>query len=139
MGDRCYMEVRCKKLHAPIFEKLGFKLHEEGYDGHPELVELADEQANYAHGDRLPMDIPYFGWHTAGGEYGAEAFACDGRKYFEVGIDVHSGGMVVHVSDAGVPDEWELGLIRMFRVIEKRAKKALGLLGKKVKAHVQGG
>ena len=134
MSDRCYMEVRCKKEHAPIFEKLGFVIRDEDYA--PGIVELADEQANYAHSGDMPNEVPYFGWHDAGGNYGPHAFACDGNGYVEAHMDPN-GELVVRVSDRGQPNKTDTQGVREYVACLKRAKKALGLLPKPSKRHAK--
>ncbi|NBU11829.1 MAG: hypothetical protein EBS84_22995, partial [Proteobacteria bacterium] len=69
MGDRCYMQVTCRRQDIPEFEALGFHLEFEQSPDSP-IVELIDEEANYAHADQLPTDIPFTAWHGAGGNYG---------------------------------------------------------------------
>ena len=124
MSDRCYQELRCKKEHAPIFEKMGFTVRDEAYA--PGVVELVDEEANYAHYNDMPNDIPYLGCHGAGGEYGPHAFACDGKGYVDAGMN-SNGELVVRVSDRGQPNRADLKRVREYTTCEKRAKKALGI------------
>ena len=122
MSDRCYMEVRCKKEHAPIFEKLGFTVRDEGYA--PGIVELVDEGANYAHYNEMPNEVPYFGWHGAGGEYGSCAFACEGNGYVDADMDAN-GELVVRVSDRGQPSKTDLKMVRRYVACWRRAQKAM--------------
>lgn len=81
MGDRCYMVVNCRRQDAPKFEELGFRIEDVYAPGEPgDPVMMVDDEANYAHYQKMPEDIPYEGWHDAGGDYGCEVFACDGKK-----------------------------------------------------------
>ena len=122
MGDRCYMRVLCKKEHAPIFEKIGFVLQDEPTPG---VVEMTDEEANYAHDGKMPTSIPYYGWHGAGGDYGACAFACDGRKL--VFTDTNNDSEpTIRVSQGGRPVKGDLAAFRGYEACEKMARKMLG-------------
>src|ERR1051325_8192342 len=95
MGDRCYMEVTCRRKDVKCFEDLGFAMQDwnnENPDS-PTVV-MVDEEANYAHSGRMPTNIPYHGHNGAGGCYGESAFACDGERFAEVEAG-HDGGYVV--------------------------------------------
>ncbi len=100
MGDRCRMEIVCRRKDAPLFEHVGFaiecgftlrhgRLH---YDSvvvaESAVVQLGQDEVNYAasvgdgnagFGD-LPMRVPFFGTHGSGGDYGEGVFATLGRK-----------------------------------------------------------
>jgi len=123
MGDRCWMRLECRKEHAPVFEKLGFAEQEETAHG---VVEMVDEEANYAHDGKLPKSVPYLGWHSAGGDYGACAFACDGRKLLFTDTDNNSEP-IVRVGGGGKPIRGDMAVFRRYEACEKRAKKLLGL------------
>jgi len=85
MGDRCYMSVTCRKDDAHLFEDLGF-IDEQMPDLPPGIVNLVDEEANYAHCGDMPDTVPYFGTNSNGWDYGAGEFVCDGDEVFEVSI-----------------------------------------------------
>ena len=58
MGDRCYMHVTCRRQDRETFEALGFNLEFESSPDSP-LIEMADEEANYAHTGDLPTTLPF--------------------------------------------------------------------------------
>jgi len=93
MGDRCYMHVTCRREDQGFFAEIGFHLDYEQTPNAP-VIEMIDEEANYAHNDKMPAHVPYFGYSGAGGNYGASSFACDGRRYREVETG-YAGGFVV--------------------------------------------
>ncbi len=84
MGDRCYMELTCKRKDKGTFEELGFTVESEcdNYE-FPGCVEMADYEANYGHTGDMPKDVVYFGSHYHGDIYGPEDFDCDGQTYLE--------------------------------------------------------
>jgi len=90
MGDRCYMEITCRREDQGRFEALGFTAQGSASP----FVEMVDDQANYAHYGNLPTDIPYHGHFGAGSEYGPGKVACDGKSLAEVDTG-QSGGFVV--------------------------------------------
>ena len=97
MSDYCSMEVRCLERDKGRFEALGFVV--QNVEG--DLAVLTDEQANYAHSGKMPMDVLYIGEHADGGDYGAARFCCDGRKYFENPIS-REGKLMVPATPQGI-------------------------------------
>ena len=97
MSDYCFMEVRCLARDKGKFEALGFVV--QSIEG--DLAVLTDEQANYAHSGKMPLDIPYFGEHSDGGDYGAARFCCDGKRFFENAIS-REGRLAVSASEQGI-------------------------------------
>lgn len=126
MGDRCYMKLICEKVHAPLFEDLGF-VEEGDHDGRGGLVEMVDEQANYAHYEELPTNVPYFGFHGSGCEYGDMAFACDGRTLCYVDTNSQSDPMVRVNEATGRTSREDLRDYRLYRQCRARTKRRLGL------------
>lgn len=94
MGDRCYMQVTCRRQDQPAFEALGFHLEFEESADCP-IIEMIDEEANYAHHGVLPAKVPFLASHGPGGNYGDGLIACDGQRYAEVEAG-HDGGFVLH-------------------------------------------
>ena len=113
MGDRCYMELTCRKKDQALFEKIGFIAQGES-DEFPHCVEMVDYEANYGHSGDLPIDVVYFGTHAAGDGYGAQSFACDGHTYLEQPTDYDSGGFVVMFDDEGNPHPNSLAEVKTF-------------------------
>ena len=84
MGDRCYMEVRCLAKDKALFEELGFVSQD------PEgcvVIDMVDEEANYAHSSEMPTNVPWIAEADAGDEYSACASCCDGENSIEVSRD----------------------------------------------------
>jgi len=127
MSDVCCVEISCRRRDARRFAKFGFKVVDD--DEGSGVVRMRDEAANYAHYGKLPKNIPYFGWHTSGGEYGPHEFACDGRKTAEVETAV-DGTIIVHVGDDNTVDRRELRWVKEYRACLKRARRVLGLKDK---------
>ena len=93
MGDRCYMRLTCRREDQQAFAELGFHPDFDQSPDHP-LIELVDEEANYAHCNEMPTNMPYRGYYGAGSNYGPGNFVCDGRRYAEVETG-YDGGFVV--------------------------------------------
>ncbi|MGH9962858.1 MAG: hypothetical protein ACREBC_38035, partial [Pyrinomonadaceae bacterium] len=76
MGDRCYMQLTCKRRDIAVFEELGFTVESDFEDPEfPDCVEMVDVEANYGHASDMPKSIAYMGTHYAGDNYGPEAYA----------------------------------------------------------------
>ncbi|TXT46361.1 MAG: hypothetical protein FD140_4497 [Limisphaerales bacterium] len=117
MGDRCYMQVTCRREDIPEFEALGFHVEFEQSQDSP-IVELIDEEANYAHADLLPTDIPFTATHGAGGNYGDGKIACDGNHYAEV--SANQDGFVVSWDEASnQPAQESLARIRDYLAVHQ--------------------
>lgn len=126
MGDRCYMQVTCRRQDQSTFEALGFHVEFEQSPDSP-IVELIDEEANYAHADHLPTDIPFTAWHGAGGNYGDGKFACDGNHYAEV--SANRDGFVVRWDEAtNQPAQESLARIRDYLAIHQTVQEMFHIL-----------
>lgn len=124
MGDRCYMQITCRRQDIPLFEALGFHLDFEQTPDSP-LVELIDEEANYAHYDALPRDVPYHGFHSAGDNYGSHNLACDGKRYADVETG-HDGDYVIHWNPkTNRPTAESLRRIRKYLAVLERSRQQL--------------
>ncbi len=106
MGDRAYCRIEIAEAHRaalePLLEQWGFT--EEGVrDETAKIVSFADSEANYGGQDVIAdlktRSLPFTGWHEAGGEYGEEVFAFDGKEYAEVWS--HEGDPVCIVNKLG--------------------------------------
>jgi hypothetical protein len=126
MGDRCYMSLYCRRQDVPRFEELGFSLQTSSDPSESDLpadtVEMIDEEANYAHSGDMPADIPFHGYHCAGGNYGEHQFACDGKEYeeWETG---NSGGYVVELDEEGFTSLETRKAFQNFRRVMQAAEK----------------
>jgi hypothetical protein len=87
------MRINCRREDQQLFERIGFHLD---FDQAPDspIIEMVDDEANYAHYDEMPTKVPYHGYNGAGGNYGQSSFACDGRRYAEVETGFDSGFVV---------------------------------------------
>lgn len=135
MGDRCYMQVTCRRQDIPLFEALGFHLE---FEQSPDcaVVELIDEEANYAHADQLPAEVPFLASHGAGGNYGDGKIACDGNHYAEVGCT--SDGFVViwdRQTDAPTPESLER--IRHYFAVHQTVRELFTSLAETSPNHAQ--
>ncbi len=100
MGDRCRMEIVCRREDAPLFEPEGFAIecgftlrhgllhYDSTVVAESAVVQLGQDEVNYAasvgsgkagFGD-LPPRVPFFGSHGPGCSYGDGVFASLGRK-----------------------------------------------------------
>lgn len=82
MGDRCYMEIKCRRLDVQRFIDAGFHYAPSDDDG--VIATMCEEERNFGDTDSLPRDIPYTGFHDAGDEYAGSVFACDGVEFVEI-------------------------------------------------------
>jgi hypothetical protein len=111
------MQVTCRRQDIPVFDALGFHLDFEQAPDCP-IVELIDEEANYAHADQLPTDLPFTAWHGAGGNYGDGKIACDGNHYAEV--SANQDGFVVRWDEASSqPTQESLAGIRDYLAVRQ--------------------
>ncbi len=86
------MEVKCRREDAPLFETLGFTIHDD--EPRPPIVRLIDEEANYAHYGEMPKTVPWMGKSGPGGCYNAARYACDGVESLDVKEDNEGAIMV---------------------------------------------
>ncbi len=128
MGDRCSMQVTCRRQDRARFEALGFDLEFEESSDSPILV-MADQEANYAHCNELPADIPYHGHNASGDDYGPGNVACDGTQFADV--PATTDGFVIQWDyEAQRPMEKSIEEIRLY--IEVR--EAVGRMFKELAA-----
>jgi len=123
MSDCCYVHVTCRRQDMERFEALGFHLEFES-TSQSVIVELADEEANYAHTGELPTDIPYTAWNGKGSEYGDYKMACDGEEFVEVPAS-QDGFVVDWDYKTEQPTPQSLDIIRQYLAVHKRAAKFL--------------
>lgn len=121
MGDRCYMHLTCRREDRELFEDIGFFLE---YDQPPErpILEMVDEEANYAHCDEMPKNVAYYGYNGAGGNYGQSSFACDGRRYAEVETGYHGGFVVAWDAVRNRPTPESLRAVRRYSHVENKVQ-----------------
>lgn len=121
------MSVTCRRQDKARFEELGFLLEFESSPESP-VIEMVDEEANYAHANDMPTDIPYYGSNGAGDNYSAGDYACDGREYGEVETGQGSGFVVAWDYTTRQPTPQSLKNIREFIGIHQRAQQIIKAL-----------
>ena len=124
MGDRCYMQVTCRRQDQDRFKELGFHGEDDTPNSTP-LVELIDEEANYAHYDALPRDIPYHGFHGVGDNYGSHNLACDGKRYADVETGHDGDYVILWNSQTNRPSAESLRRIRTYLAVLERSRQQL--------------
>ena len=127
MGDRCHMRITCLRKDQELFEEIGFHVD---FDQTPDstIIEMVDEEANYAHYDEMPTNIPYSGHNGAGGEYGESSFACDGRRYAEVETGFGSGFVAQWDAAKKRPTAESLRAIRRYLHVYDKVQKVFTVL-----------
>ena len=114
MGDRCYMQLTCKRKDKAVLEELGFAQESDFDDPQfPDCVEMVDLEANYGHSGDMPTNIVYMGTQDAGDNYGPESYACDGETYLAQPTDGY-GGFVVTFDEQGNPEPVSLAQVKDF-------------------------
>ena len=109
MGDRCYLEITLRRSDLDRFGKhLDAAPGEEWWDhldeeaNQPGIVTASVYEANYAWYDQrmnaAKADIPFYGYHAEGGEYGSYAFASWAGKLYEAPLS-HEGDLMLAVDE----------------------------------------
>lgn len=109
MGDRCYLEITLRRedlsrfaphIDATPEEEWWDRLEEE--EDRPGVVTASVYEANYAWYDErmnaAKANIPFYGYHAEGGEYGSYAFASWAGKLHEAPLS-HDGYLVLAVDE----------------------------------------
>ena len=121
------MSVTCRRQDQKRFEDLGFNLEFESSPESP-VIEMVDEEANYAHANDMPTNIPYYGINGAGDEYSAGGYACDGRGYAEVETGQGGGFELDWNFRYGLPMLQSILRVRRYLKIRRRAELVLRAL-----------
>ena len=109
MGDRCYLEITLRRSDLSRFAPhIDVAPDEEWWDhldeeqDRPGIVTASVYEANYAWYDErmnaAKADIPFYGYHADGGEYGSYAFASWAGKLHEAQLS-HEGDLVLAVDE----------------------------------------
>jgi hypothetical protein len=122
MGDLCYMSVTCRRSDQARFEKLGFGI-EYGDDDNSPVITLIDEEANYAHNDKMPADIPFTAFNGAGCDYGEAKLVCDGKETVEVPVNHHHCFCIDWNFMSGRPMVQSIQRIRRYLKLERRVNR----------------
>ncbi len=131
MGDRCYMQITCRRQDQDKFAALGFTAQDwDNPEPNSAVIVMVDEEANYAHASELPRDIPYYGFNGAGGNYGDGVCACDGKQLAEQETG-HEGGFVVDWDDArNRPALKSLQAVRRYLAVYRKVQAMFATLAK---------
>jgi hypothetical protein len=129
------MSVTCRRQDHARFEALGFQLEFDDDKKSP-VIELIDNEANYAHCDKMPTDIPYYGSYGAGSCYGPGNVVCDGQDYEEIPASI-DGYVLAWNYRFGLPKLKSIRRIRHYLKLERRVQKMFNALRvEKPKAHL---
>lgn len=126
MGDRCYMEIHCRRQDAARFDDLGFVNQDEDAGPPDQTIHMVDEQANYAHYDTMPTDVPWLGSSGMGGSYNSTVWACDGKELHchDVG---EAGGFVIDWNyQTNHPAKDHVKRIRRYLKLKQKVQQLLG-------------
>lgn len=117
------MQITCRRQDQDRFTALGFTAQAwDNPEPNSALVVMVDEEANYAHSGELPRDIPYYGFHGPGGNYGDGVCACDGKQLAEQETG-HEGGFVVEWDDVRQrPSRPSLRAVRRYLAVCRKAQ-----------------
>ena len=126
MGDRCYMSVTCRRQDKERFAELGFHI-EFDEDKNTPVIEMIDEEANYGHCDKMPMNIPYYASYSAGSCYGPGNIVCDGKDYEEVPAST-DGFVLAWNYRWGLPKLKSILRIRRYLKLERRVNELFKVL-----------
>lgn len=118
MGDPAYVELFCRPQDRATFEKLGMVFQEE----HETLGCLLTVGEGYV--DDFPEDVPYYGYHGHGQEYDARAFACNGRKRYDVRCTRTGDAALVWCGPKG-PDKQDVRDAERYWKAKQRAEELL--------------
>jgi hypothetical protein len=115
------MRLTCRRQDQKVFEEIGF--HPD-FDESPDtpIIEMVDEEANYAHYDEMPTDVPYRGCYGAGGNYGPGSFVCDGRRYAEIETGYDGGFVVQWDEKKQKPTPQSVSSIRRYLKVRQRTQ-----------------
>lgn len=123
MGDRCYVQITCRKSDAHLFYDLGF-VSAWGDCDVPNCVDLEDTE-RHPPTDDDEWPAPFVGWHGEGGEYGGFAFAFDGHRFLDLPI-THDGDLFVRFDEAkGEPVADDIEECRVFSAFRTQVKALL--------------
>jgi hypothetical protein len=130
MGDRCYMHITCRRKDQELFEAIGFHID---LDHGPEkpVIDMVDDEANYAHCDEMPKNVPYFGHNGHGDNYSDGIFACDGRCYTEVEAGYAGGFVVAWNTKTNQPDRKSLRAVRRYLSVRDKVRKMFETMASK--------
>lgn len=129
MSDYCHMHIVCRRKDQDLFEGIGFRLDFERTPNSP-VIEMVDEQANHAHCDEMPTNVPYHGHNGNGDNYSDGLFACDGKRYAEVEAGYAGGFVVAWDTIKNQPNPRSLRIIRRYLSVRDRVQVKFAALAK---------
>lgn len=126
MGDRCYVKLQCRAKDKAVFEKLGFI--EEYADPKTGVLQMYDEQANYAHDSSLKelaaIHLPFVAENYEGGDYGCAMTVSFGGRWRQIEC-LHGLVPAVRVNDSGHPLKTDMAAAKAYFALQKEALAAL--------------
>jgi hypothetical protein len=120
------MSVKCRREDRQRFEAMGFQIAWGESENSP-VIEMVDEEANYAHYGKMPTDIPYYGTWSAGCEYGPGSLVCDGKDYEEVPAST-DGFVMLWSYRWGLPALKSILQVRRYVKLERKVEKLFARL-----------
>lgn len=133
MGDRCSVELLCRREDAARFEDAGFGEAHWGEKDPRHVARMFCEQADCGASSDLEriaaQGVAFIGASGAGDEYPAGVFASDGRRYDEASSlsDQIGAAPVAEVRQNGRIGRERAAAIRRYYQTLKAAKRKLGL------------
>jgi len=129
MGDRCYLQMT---LRRDDYEKHDLSDYfSEGVVGKNDgLMTVAEWEANWTYESELEewakLNIPFYGYHGPGENYGPSVFASDGKGHYAEAETNSDGHLIGVVNDDGSIDKGYKKIIETYRSVFNAAKIALG-------------
>lgn len=124
MGDRCSCTIWCRRQDVKVFldhEETEFEETDVLPNG---LVQIEDNDVNYAFDGMEPPGIPFILNHGSGGEYGPGVAVSDGSKTTCMEMS-RCGSYFVSTDGNGVPDPGELQHLKDFIDLYNKIEKML--------------
>jgi hypothetical protein len=131
MGDRCWIEITITiedayTLYSIVNNEvlsdpppdIDTLFHTVNHVPNTRAIDLTEDQANYGWYDQLRelarRDIPFFGSHSAGGEYSASVFASYNEEIDWIEIPGMDGRPVIEIFPGGYVSQSELERVLMY-------------------------
>lgn len=122
MSDHCYIHLTGRMQDLARFIALDLVDQDDGADPEADIVEMIDEESNLCIPGGLPQDIPHYGEHGEGYEYGAGEWACDGMEMAYIATHQDGGVSMEWDGMTNAPSPESIRRVQRFRHILARAK-----------------
>lgn len=126
MGDRCSVTIAVGHTDRDAI-KHAFGSYGETEDEYPDAIESYFSEVNGVSdelGELQEAGVPFYGYHTAGYEYPAMAFAFDGEEYAEC-ESTGDGMPIARIQENGEPELRSLADAQNQWAVYHRAKAAV--------------